>query len=189
MPRKTAQEKYFEREKAVIGSSTVDFSGPVLTGGQGLIAKNLNGEEFLDFTSQISLLNTGYAPEEVVSAVCQTAKKLHSCISADWPYLIKIKINGKTKEVSRAAFAERLIEITSQVMPFKKRVYFEVSGATAVNLALKIAKITYLREQGVTTEDLNSFFKSNVFIPSEEDLFKFSILRRIFPRNLYPYSI
>lgn len=176
MPRKTAQEKYFEREKAVIGSSTVDFNGPVLTGGHGLIAKNLNGEEFLDFTAQISLLNTGYTPEEVVSAICQTAKKLHSCISADWPYLLKIKINGKIKEVSRVALAERLISITSEVMPFKKRVCFEVSGATAVNLALKIAKITYQRKQGVKTEDFNPFFESEVFIPSQEDLFKFSIL-------------
>lgn len=174
--RKTAKDKYFEREKKVIGSSTVDFNGPVLTGGEGAVAHDLNGEKFLDFTGQISLLNTGYAPQEVVSAICQMARNLHSCISADYPYLCKIKIKGERKEVSRAALAERLIAITSQVMPFPKRVYFEVSGATVVNLALKLAKIAYLRERGVKTDDFNQFFDDDIFIPSREDFFKFSVL-------------
>lgn len=176
MVRKTAEEKYLEREKAVIGSSTVNFAGPVLKGGKGIIGRDLNGKKFLDFTAQISLLNTGYAPKEVVSAICQMARKLHSCISADWPYSCKIKINGIEKEISRAALAERLIEITSQAMPFPKRVCFEVSGATAVNLALKIAKITYLREHGVTTEDFDTYLHNEVFVPSDYDKFKFSIL-------------
>ena len=160
-----------------IGTSTVDFTGPVLIGGKGIIACNLNGEKFLDFTGQISLLNTGYAPKEVVSAIRQMAGKIHSCLSADYPYSVKIKINGAEKEVSRAALAEKLIALTSKAMPYpKKRVHFEVSGATAVNLALKIAKITYLRKKGVKTEDFKPFFEKDIFIPSKEDDFKFSIL-------------
>lgn len=175
--RKTAKERYFERERAVIGSSTVDFAGPVLTGGKGAVAKDLNGKSFLDFTGQISLLNTGYAPPEVVSAICQMARNLHSCISADYPYLRRIKINGEEKEVSRAALAERLILITSQVMPFPKRVYFEVSGATAVNLALKLSKIAYLRRLNIETSDFTPFLAEDIFIPSKmENLFKFSVL-------------
>lgn len=177
MPEKTAQEEYLEKEKKLIGASTVDFTGPVLTGGKGIFVCNLNGEKFLDFTGQISLLNTGYAPKEVVSAICQMAKKLHSCISADWPYCVKIKINGVEKEISRAALAERLIAISSRAMPCpRKRVHFEISGATAVNLALKIAKITYLRKREVRTENFNRFFESDIFIPSQHDLFKFSVL-------------
>jgi len=174
--RKTAKDRYFGRERAVIGSSTVDFSGPVLTGGKGAVARDLSRKEFLDFTGQISLLNTGYSPQEVVSAICQMAKHLHSCISADYPYLREITINGEKKEVSRAALAEKLIAITSQVMPFPKRVYFEVSGATSVNLALKLAKISFLRKRGVRTGDFNRFFEDDIFIPSEDELFKFSIL-------------
>ena len=84
------------------------------------------------------------------------AGKLHSCISADWPYCVEINDGRKKLEISRAALAERLIAITEKVMPFKKRVYFEVSGATAVNAALKIAKIATLRKRGVKTEDFQN---------------------------------
>jgi 4-aminobutyrate aminotransferase-like enzyme len=103
--------------------------------------------------------------------------KLPACISADYPYSVEITANKKKKEISRVALAEQLIKITSKVMPFsKKRVYFEVSGATAVNVALKIAKITVLRKRGVKTENLKDFFEKDIFIPSQEELCKFSFL-------------
>ncbi len=175
--KKMTKAEYFEKERTLIGSSTVDFDGPVLTGGKGVIAYDLGGKDFLDFTGQISLLNTGYAPKEVVSALCQQVKSgVHSCISADYPYLNEITINRKKVEVSRAALVERLIAITDKVMPFKKRAYFEVSGATAVNSALKIAKIAALRKRGIKTEDFQSMFDADILIPSQNDLCKFSFL-------------
>jgi putrescine aminotransferase len=79
-------------------------------------------------------------------------------------------------EVSRVALAEKLIEITNSVMPFKKRVFFEVSGATAVNLAAKIAQITDLRRIGLQTSDFESFFNEDIFIPSRESICRFSFL-------------
>ena len=74
MPEKITKKHYFLKEKELIGSSTVDFDGPVITGGEGVIGYDLDGKKFLDFTGQISLLNTGYGPEEVVSAICQQAR-------------------------------------------------------------------------------------------------------------------
>lgn len=177
MSRKMTKEEYFRKEKELIGSSTVDFDGPVITGGKGVIGRDLDGKTFLDFTGQISLINTGHGPKEVVSAICQQAKSgVHSCISADYPYLNEITINRRKLEISRVALAEKLIEITDKVMPFPKRVFFEATGALAVNLAVKIAKITHLRNSGVKTEDFNALFEKDIFIPSQEDLCKFSIL-------------
>ena len=177
MPEKITKKHYFLKEKELIGSSTVDFDGPVIIGGEGVIGYDLDGKKFLDFTGQISLLNTGYGPEEVVSAIFQQARAgAHSCISADYPYLKEIVVRNKKLEVSRVALAKKLIEITDKIMPFKKRVFFEVSGATAVNLAAKIAQITHLRKRGIKTENFQLYFESDIFIPFQSDLFKFSFL-------------
>jgi 4-aminobutyrate aminotransferase-like enzyme len=191
MSRKMTKEEYFRKEKEFIGTTTVDFDGPIITGGKGIQLRDLDDREILDFTGQISLLNTGYGSKEVVSAICQQAKKgVHSCISADYPYFNEITVNRRKLEVSRVALAEKLIEITEKVMPFKKRVFFEVSGAAAINLAAKIAQITYLRRKEEQAKDvasknferarlevrLKSLFEKDIFIPSREDLCKFSFL-------------
>ncbi len=175
--------EYMEREKKLIGNSTVDFNGPVLNKGKGINIIDLNGKKILDFTAQISLLNTGYRPKDVVDAIKQAASRnLHACISPDWPFCFHVKIGGETKEISKVALAERLIDIASAVMPFNKRVYVETTGATAVNLALKIAKITDLRNAGFVTQDFNPLFEDDIFIPAKEKLCRFSILgfRRAF---------
>ncbi len=176
MFKRMTKEEYFAKEKEIIGSSTVDFDGPILTGGKGVTAYDLNRKEILDFTGQISLLNTGYGPKEVVAVLKQMAGKLHSCLSADWPYCIEVNVGRKKLEISRVALAKKLIAITDKVMPFKKRVYFEVSGATAVNLAAKIAEITRIRNRGFGTERLQPHLECNIFIPSKFELFKFSFL-------------
>ncbi len=189
MTEMTKKEEYFQKEKELIGSSTVVYDGPVLTGGEGVYGFDIDGKHFLDGTGQISLLNTGYCPKEVVGALKQMSGKLSACISADYPYSVEITANKKKKEISRVALAERLIAITSKVMPYpKKRVYFEVSGATAVNVALKIAKITALRKRGEQDAAGKSFqkvwldtqlkaaFEKDIFIPSQEELCKFSFL-------------
>ncbi len=170
------KEEYFSEESELIGTSTLDFGGPIFTGGKGAVGHDLDGRKFLDFTSQVSLLNTGHQPKEVVSAIEQMARKYHSGISADWPYCVNVKIGGKKVEISRVALAKRLIDITKVSMPFKKRVFFEVSGATAVNAALKIAKINFLKKRGIVSEDFREHFGGGIFIPSQSDLFKFSIL-------------
>lgn len=183
MYKKRTKEEYFAKEKEIIGTSTVDFHGPVITGGEGIWFKDLDGRKILDFTGQISLLNTGYGPKEVVSAICQQAKSgVHSCISADYPFLSEITVNRKKMEASRVALAEKLVEITDKVMPFKKRVYFEDSGATAVDLAGKLAMIAHLRNRGIKTEDYKKLFDRDIFIPSQEEICKasFLVLRNAF---------
>lgn len=177
MSKKRTKEEYFAKEKEIIGTSTVDFGGPVITAGEGVYGFDLDGKKFLDFTGQISLLNTGYGPKEVVSAICQQARSgVHSCISADFPFHNEITINRKKMEVSRVALAEKLIEITDSVMPFRKRVYFEDSGATAVDMAGTIAAINHLRKKGVKTEDYQPLFEKDIFIPAQHEICRVSFL-------------
>ncbi len=44
MSRKMTKEEYFQKEKELIGSSTVDFDGPVLIGGKGVVGYESNGK-------------------------------------------------------------------------------------------------------------------------------------------------
>ncbi len=175
MSRKTKTEKYMEREKKLIFSSTVSEHGPILSWGKGSRVMDVDFENYLDFTSQVGLVNTGFRPPEVEEAIKQQSDSMLTCISADFPFCNQIEVNGKMHEVSRAALAEKLIKITDKVMPFKKRVGFEVSGATAVNFALKIAKITYLRKNGYDF-DPAPFLDKDIFIPSKSSDFQFSFL-------------
>ena len=109
MARKmTKKEEYFRKEKELIGSSTVNYGGPVLTGGEGVYGFDLDGKKFLDFTGQISLLNTGYVPKEVVSALKQMAGKLPACISADYPYSVEITVNKKEKRNFPSGFGRTI---------------------------------------------------------------------------------
>lgn len=170
-------EEYMRKEKELIGASTVEYGGPVISHGEGLFFRSLDSRMFLDFTGQVSLVNTGYCPAEVVSAIRQMAGKLHACMAGDWPYCVEIKISGKVKEISRVALAERLVELTDKAMPFRKRVYFDCKGADAVNLAVKIAKICFQRKkEGIKTEFFRPIFENDIFIPSQENLYRFSLL-------------
>ncbi|OHA13327.1 MAG: hypothetical protein A2909_00400 [Candidatus Tagabacteria bacterium RIFCSPLOWO2_01_FULL_39_11] len=163
-------EEYLKREKEIIGTTTVDMRGPVLRRGKGAVIIDIDGNEYLDFISQIGLVNTGHTPKFVALAIKQQTGQLHACISADWPYQTEIVIGGKKMEVSRVALAEKLVELTDKIMPFKKRVYFEVSGATTVNLALKIAKYAHLKNSGCLQEELEMMLNDDIFIPYKKPL-------------------
>lgn len=169
-------ERYIEREKKFIYTTTVDKS-IVLTKGQGIKFVDLDGREFIDATAQISLLNTGFNPREVAFHILdQLEHGVYSCISADWAYVNELPNDS---EISRAALAEKLVRLTDSVMPVpNKKVMFEVSGATAISAAGRIASITYLRQKGDwDTEKLGKFFlHQDIFIPSHHDPFRFSFL-------------
>ncbi|PJE73005.1 MAG: hypothetical protein COV00_02325 [Candidatus Tagabacteria bacterium CG10_big_fil_rev_8_21_14_0_10_40_13] len=169
-------EKYIKREEEFIFTTTLD-DGLVLRTGNGVHFVDLDDREYIDATSQISLLDLGYKPKEVVRFITEQMQSgVHSCISADWAFVNK---TSDGIEISRAALAEKLIKISDRVMPYpNKRVIFEVSGATAVNAAARIAAITNLRQKGKwNTQKLGELFlHRNIFIPSHHDPFRFSLL-------------
>lgn len=167
-------EEYLAREKKSIYTTTTGT--PIIQSGGLWGIQDVDGRMFSDGSSQCCLTNTGPSHPRIVSAIKQAAEKFHAGISADFPYCFNIKVEGKEYEVSRAALAEKLIELTDSIMPFPKRVAFDVTGALAVNLALKIAKISYFRELGFTTKDLTPYFNGKIFDPSLDSLFRCSFL-------------
>lgn len=178
MRKKTATEEYMDRERKSIYTTTVDMDGLVI--GRGLFGphfKDIEGNTYLDFTSQVSLLNTGYCQEYVEGFLRHQMKSLYSCISADWPFQSETYFMGEKKvEISRASLAEKLIKISKHLIPGKRRVMFEVSGATALNAAMKIAKIAFRKKESKSTCMLEKSFKQSIFIPSHYDDFRFSFL-------------
>ena len=70
-----------QKKKKFIGSSTVVYDGPVLTGGKGVNGYDIDGKDFLDFTGQISLLNTGYGAERSCQCDLNSRRRqLPACI-------------------------------------------------------------------------------------------------------------
>lgn len=168
---------YIEREKAAIFTTTLDTS-LVLTRGKGVSFVGLDGRRYIDCTSQISLLNTGYNPKKVLAYIkAQLESGIHSCISADWAFCKEMPDGA---EISRAALAEELIKISDSVMPKRrKKVMFEATGALAVNAAAVIAAITYnrkFRKQWTTDQLKESFLHQDVFVPCHHTPFSYSFL-------------
>jgi len=101
---------------------------------KGVVVRDVEGREFLDFSGGIGVLNVGHCPEEVVAAIRdQAGKFIHTCFMVQMyePYI---------------ALAKELDELVSTRTPMKTM--FGNSGAEAVENAVKIAKY-YTKRPGV----------------------------------------
>ncbi len=128
---------YYERMHKTLFSTTVDDSRPVLKKGSGVWVEDIDGNKFLDFTSQVGIINTGHTPEEVVGALREQANWLTGAISNDFQFACRHRKGIlQHEEVSPVKLAEELIRITP--VPYPKKVIFEISGATAINAAVKV---------------------------------------------------
>jgi 4-aminobutyrate aminotransferase len=94
--------------------------------GRGLVITDVDGNEFLDFSSGIAVTSTGHCHPEVVAAIQKQAGELIHMSGTDFYY------------ESLVTLAERLSKIAP--MPGPHRVYYGNSGAEAVECALKLAR-------------------------------------------------
>ncbi|OGF61932.1 hypothetical protein A2926_00405 [Candidatus Giovannonibacteria bacterium RIFCSPLOWO2_01_FULL_44_40] len=128
---------YYERMHKTLFSTTVEDYRPVIKKGNGVWVEDIDGNQFLDFTSQVGIIGSGQCPEEVVSAIGEQARFATGIISNDFQFSA---VHGRGallgEEVSPVALAEKLIELAP--VPYPKKVIFEVSGATAVSAAAKL---------------------------------------------------
>lgn len=102
------------------------FIPAVIAEAKGVVVRDVEGKEFLDFSGGIGVLNVGHCPDEVVEAIRdQAGKYLHTCFMVQMyePYI---------------ALAKELNELISSKSPMKTM--FVNSGAEAVENAVKIAK-------------------------------------------------
>jgi acetylornithine/LysW-gamma-L-lysine aminotransferase len=96
----------------------------VLTRGKGAIVWDVNGREYLDFTSSYGVALLGHSHPKVVKAVCTQAKKLISCHA------------GFYNDV-RVEFLQKLTKITPKSL---NKVFLSNSGAESVECAIKLAR-------------------------------------------------
>ena len=103
--------------------------------GTGLWIRDVDGNEFLDFTSGIAVCATGHCHPEVVAAIKDQADRLLHMSGTDFYYAPQI------------ALAEKLARLAPGKKP--KRVYFGNSGAEAVEAAFKLARWHTQRELNI----------------------------------------
>jgi 4-aminobutyrate aminotransferase len=94
--------------------------------GKGQWIEDIDGNEYLDFTSGIAVCNTGHChPDVVAAAQAQLAELIHMC-GSDFYHLPMIEL------------AESLVAITPG--NFEKKVLLANSGAEAVEAGFKLAR-------------------------------------------------
>jgi len=94
--------------------------------GRGVVVTDVDGNEFLDFSSGIAVTSTGHCHPAVVAAIQKQAGELIHMSGTDFYY------------ESLVTMAERLSKIAPA--PGPHRVYYGNSGAEAVECALKLAR-------------------------------------------------
>ncbi|NIV95604.1 aminotransferase class III-fold pyridoxal phosphate-dependent enzyme, partial [candidate division KSB1 bacterium] len=108
-------------KKYIVTSCVKKLEPVVLVEGKGAIVKDLDGKEYLDCWSGISVINAGHCNPQVTEAVQkQVGKLVHVC-------------NYVYHTVPVAQLAEKL----AQIAPGKlQKTFFSNSGAEAVECAL-----------------------------------------------------
>ena len=102
--------------------------------GQGAVIEDVDGNEFLDFSSGIAVTSTGHCHPEVVAAIQKQAGELIHMSGTDFYYENMITL------------AERLAKIAPMSGPV--RVYYGNSGAEAIEAAMKLARY-HTKRQGI----------------------------------------
>ncbi|HWX56608.1 MAG TPA: acetyl ornithine aminotransferase family protein [Verrucomicrobiae bacterium] len=106
----------------------------VVKRGRGVLIEDVDGNEFLDFSSGIAVCSTGHCHPEVVAAIQKQAGELIHMSGTDFYY------------ESLVTLAERLAKIAP--MPGPVRIYYGNSGAEAIEAALKLARY-HTKRQGI----------------------------------------
>ena len=102
--------------------------------GRGVIVEDVDGNEFLDFSSGIAVVSTGHCHPEVVAAIQKQAGELIHMSGTDFYY------------ENLVTLAERLAKIAPMSGPV--RVYYGNSGAEAIEAAIKLARY-HTKRQGI----------------------------------------
>lgn len=129
-----SKEDLIKMRQEHVARGVNQFIPAMVAEAKGVVVRDVEGREFLDFSGGIGVLNVGHCPDEVVEAVRdQAGKYLHTCFMVQMyePYI---------------ALAKELNELVSKKTPMKTM--FVNSGAEAVENAVKIAKY-YTKRPGI----------------------------------------
>jgi 4-aminobutyrate aminotransferase len=126
-------KRVLEGDERLISPSYTRSYPFVAKHGRGVVVTDVDGNDFLDFSSGIAVTSTGHCHPDVVAAIQKQAAELIHMSGTDFYY------------ESLVTLAERLSKIAP--MPGPHRVYYGNSGAEAVECALKLARYHTGRQQ------------------------------------------
>jgi len=121
----TSRDVFRKYDEYVITSFVKKIEPIAIVEGKGALVKDLDGNEYLDCFSGISVANTGHCHEKVVRAIKEQAEKLLHCCT----YVYHV---GPAAEL-----AERLAGIAP---PGLQKTFFSNSGAEAIECAIKMGR-------------------------------------------------
>lgn len=107
----------------------------VVDRAQGLWVEDVDGNQFLDFTSGIAVCATGHCHPQVVDAIKKQAERLLHMSGTDFYYTSQIGLSRKLAQLAPG--------------PAPKKVYFGNSGAEAVEAGFKLARWHTKRELNI----------------------------------------
>lgn len=111
--------------KYLITSMLTKLQPVAISEAEGALVRDVEGREYIDFFSGISVVNAGHGQPEIVdAAVAQARRLVHACT---YVYHVPPPIE----------LAERLAEITPQSL---QKTFFGNSGTEAIESALKLAR-------------------------------------------------
>ncbi|MEM1584355.1 MAG: aspartate aminotransferase family protein [Nitrososphaerota archaeon] len=120
--------EYLEREERVVGRIIgIRFYPIVVDRAFNSKIWDVEGREYIDFSSQWAVTNLGHNNPEVIEAVKKQLEKLVFSSHTTFPNAVGIEL------------AERLVEVTPG--DFKKKVWFGLTGSDANELIYKIMPI------------------------------------------------
>src|SRR5215471_16678667 len=127
-------QKVLEGDVRYISPSYTRSYPLVAKRGRGVVIEDVDGNEFLDFSSGIAVVSTGHCHPEVVTAIQKQAAELIHMSGTDFYYENMITL------------AERLSKVAPMSGPV--RVYYGNSGTEAVEAAMKLARY-HTKRQGI----------------------------------------
>ena len=119
-------KRVLEGDEKYISPSYTRSYPMVAKQGRGLVVRDVDGNEFLDFSAGIAVTSTGHCHPDVVAAIQKQAGELIHMSGTDFYY------------ESMVGLAERLSKIVPMAGPHK--FYYGNSGTEAIECALKLAR-------------------------------------------------
>jgi 4-aminobutyrate aminotransferase len=125
LPGPKARE-VLRRDSKYVSSSYTRFYPFVMEKGEGVWLTDIDGNQFLDFTSGIGVTATGHSHPEVVKAITEQAGRFLHMSGTDFYYAVQARLAAKLAEIVPGAQ--------------NKRTFFCNSGTEAVESAMKLAR-------------------------------------------------
>jgi 4-aminobutyrate aminotransferase/(S)-3-amino-2-methylpropionate transaminase len=126
MEQTSKNEQLRQLRSKVISDGCASVTNCYVESAKGAILRDVNGQEYIDFTGGIGVMNIGHSHPKVVTAIKDQAEKFtHTCFMVN-PYDSAVKLAEKLCQITPGNFAKKALLINS--------------GAEAVENVVKIAR-------------------------------------------------